>query len=79
MLTRLRLGQPFIIDNRPHPAGIRRHPRQREQRIRLRRGLRASAKLGAFRHEGLWLTINTPKDLRRAEEYVGAHPEWLQA
>ena len=36
-------------------------------------------KLGAFRHEGLWLTVNTPKDLRRAEEYVGAHPEWLQA
>jgi NDP-sugar pyrophosphorylase family protein len=41
--------------------------------------LAAEGKLGAFRHEGLWLTINTPKDLRRAEEYVGAHPEWLQA
>jgi NDP-sugar pyrophosphorylase family protein len=34
-------------------------------------------KLGAFRHEGLWLTVNTPKDLRVAEEYVSAHPEWL--
>jgi NDP-sugar pyrophosphorylase family protein len=41
--------------------------------------LAAEGKLGAFRHEGLWLTVNTPKDLRRAEEYVGAHPEWLQA
>jgi NDP-sugar pyrophosphorylase family protein len=41
--------------------------------------LAAEGKLGAFRHDGLWLTINTPKDLRRAEEYVGAHPEWLQA
>jgi len=41
--------------------------------------LAAEAKLSAFRHEGLWLTVNTPKDLRRAEEYVGAHPEWLQA
>ena len=41
--------------------------------------LAAEGKLGAFRHEGLWLTINTPKDLRRAEEYVGAHPEWLWA
>lgn len=40
--------------------------------------LAAEGKLGAFRHEGLWLTVNTPKDLRRAEEYVGAHPEWLQ-
>ena len=40
--------------------------------------LAVAGKLGAYRHEGLWLTINTPKDLRRAEEYVGAHPEWLQ-
>jgi NDP-sugar pyrophosphorylase family protein len=40
--------------------------------------LAAAGKLGAYRHEGLWLTVNTPKDLRRAEEYVGAHPEWLQ-
>ena len=39
--------------------------------------LAAEGKLGAFRHEGLWLTVNTPKDLRRAEEYVSAHPEWL--
>jgi NDP-sugar pyrophosphorylase family protein len=41
--------------------------------------LAADGKLGAFRHVGLWLTVNTPKDLRRAEEYVSAHPEWLQA
>jgi NDP-sugar pyrophosphorylase family protein len=41
--------------------------------------LAAEGKLGAFRHAGLWLTVNTPKDLRRAEEYVSAHPEWLQA
>ena len=41
--------------------------------------LAAEGRLGAFRHDGLWLTINTPKDLRRAEDYVGAHPEWLQA
>jgi NDP-sugar pyrophosphorylase family protein len=41
--------------------------------------LAAEGKLGAFRHDGLWLTVNTPKDLRRAEEYVSAHPEWLAA
>jgi NDP-sugar pyrophosphorylase family protein len=40
--------------------------------------LAAEGKLAAFRHEGLWLTVNTPKDLRRAEEYVSAHPEWLR-
>lgn len=33
--------------------------------------------LRAFRHHGLWLTVNTAKDLRRAEEYLSAHPEWL--
>ena len=27
-------------------------------------------RLAAFRHRGLWLTVNTPKDLRRAEEIV---------
>jgi NDP-sugar pyrophosphorylase family protein len=39
--------------------------------------LAAEGRLAAFRHQGLWLTINTPKDLRRAEEHVEAHPEWL--
>jgi NDP-sugar pyrophosphorylase family protein len=33
--------------------------------------------LRAFRHEGLWLTVNTPKELRKAQEHVAAHPEWL--
>ena len=41
--------------------------------------LAAERKLRAFRHEGLWLTVNTPKDLRRAEEHVAEHPEWLAA
>ncbi len=39
--------------------------------------LAAERRLRAFRHQGLWLTVNTPKELRRAEEYVTAHPEWL--
>ena len=39
--------------------------------------LAAEGRLRAFRHEGLWLTVNTPKDLRRVEEHVSAHPEWL--
>jgi NDP-sugar pyrophosphorylase family protein len=38
--------------------------------------LAAERKLRAFRHEGVWLTVNTPKDLRVAEDYMGAHPEW---
>jgi NDP-sugar pyrophosphorylase family protein len=39
--------------------------------------LAAEGKLRAFRHTGMWLTVNTPKELRRADEYVGGHPEWL--
>ncbi|MBV8395808.1 MAG: nucleotidyltransferase family protein [Actinobacteria bacterium] len=34
-------------------------------------------RLHAYRHEGLWLTVNTPKELRVAGEHVAAHPEWL--
>jgi NDP-sugar pyrophosphorylase family protein len=41
--------------------------------------LAAEGRLRAFRHEGLWLTVNTPKELRRAHEHVSAHPEWLNA
>lgn len=39
--------------------------------------LASEGRLIAFRHEGVWLTINTPKDLRRAEEFVAEHPDWL--
>jgi NDP-sugar pyrophosphorylase family protein len=39
--------------------------------------LAAEGRLRAFRHAGLWLTVNTPKELRTASEHVGAHPEWL--
>ncbi len=41
--------------------------------------LAAEGKLRAFRHEGMWLTVNTPKDLRKAEEYLASHPGWLGA
>ena len=37
----------------------------------------AEGKLRAFRHTGTWLTVNTPKELRRADEHVSSHPEWL--
>ena len=33
-------------------------------------------KLRGYRHQGVWLTVNTPKDLRRAEEFMSEHPEW---
>jgi len=38
--------------------------------------LAAEGKLRAFRHKGTWLTVNTPKDLRVADDFVRAHPDW---
>jgi len=38
--------------------------------------LAAEGKLRGFRHTGVWLTVNTPKDLRSAESYMSEHPEW---
>ena len=39
--------------------------------------LAGEGRLRAFRHEGLWLTVNTPKDLRVAQEYIDSHPDAL--
>ena len=41
--------------------------------------LASEGKLFAFRHEGIWLTVNTPKDLRVADEHLRANPDWLKA
>lgn len=38
--------------------------------------LAAEGRLRAYRHEGTWLTVNTPKDLRVANEYLADHPGW---
>jgi NDP-sugar pyrophosphorylase family protein len=38
--------------------------------------LAAERRLRALRHEGIWLTVNTPKDLRLADEYLAEHPGW---
>ncbi len=41
--------------------------------------LAGRGRLGAFRHAGLWLTVNTPKELRIADEHLREHPEWLDS
>jgi NDP-sugar pyrophosphorylase family protein len=38
--------------------------------------LAAEGRLRGFRHQGVWLTVNTPKDLRAADEYLRANPGW---
>jgi NDP-sugar pyrophosphorylase family protein len=37
--------------------------------------LAAEGKLLAYRNEGFWLTVNTPKQLREADDFLTAHPE----
>jgi NDP-sugar pyrophosphorylase family protein len=37
--------------------------------------LAAEGRLVAYRNAGFWLTVNTPKQLREADEFVRAHPE----
>jgi NDP-sugar pyrophosphorylase family protein len=37
--------------------------------------LAGEGKLLAHRHDGMWLTVNTPKQLRQAEEYYEEHRE----
>jgi NDP-sugar pyrophosphorylase family protein len=38
--------------------------------------LAAEGRLRALRHEGIWLTVNTPKDLRVANDYLAENPGW---
>lgn len=39
--------------------------------------LAAEGRLRAFPYEGMWLTVNTPKDLERAEEHLRSHPDFF--
>lgn len=55
---------------------IARLPERGDHELSTFPELAAEGKLYAYRHEGVWLTVNTPKDLRRAEEYMAEHPEW---
>jgi NDP-sugar pyrophosphorylase family protein len=39
--------------------------------------LAVAGRLYAYRYDGLWLTVNTPKDLRVADDHLRAEPDWL--
>ena len=41
--------------------------------------LASEGRLLGWRHEGTWLTVNTPKQLRVAAEFVSTHPDFLAA
>jgi NDP-sugar pyrophosphorylase family protein len=54
------------------PEALERLPKRGDHERTTFPQLAAEGKLHALRHEGFWLTINTPKDLRRAEEELAA-------
>jgi NDP-sugar pyrophosphorylase family protein len=56
---------------------IARFPEKGDHETTIFPELAAEGSLRAFRHTGLWLTVNTPKELRRADDHVHRHPDWL--
>jgi NDP-sugar pyrophosphorylase family protein len=60
------------------PEALERFPEKGDHESTAFPELAAEGRLRAFRHMGLWLTVNTAKELRRADEYVSAHPGWLE-
>jgi NDP-sugar pyrophosphorylase family protein len=50
------------------PGALARLPERGDHETTTFPELAAERRLAAYRHEGLWLTVNTPKDLRAADE-----------
>jgi NDP-sugar pyrophosphorylase family protein len=54
------------------PEALERLPARGDHERTTFPELATEGKLRALRHEGLWFTVNTPKDLRNAEEQLAA-------
>jgi NDP-sugar pyrophosphorylase family protein len=61
------------------PEALRRFPDRGDHETTTFPELVQERRLRAYRHDGLWLTVNTPKELRVANAHVAQHPEWLAA
>lgn len=61
----------YVLDD----EAIARLPERGDHETTTFPELAAAGRLRAWRHEGLWLTVNTPKDLRVAQEFVESNPE----
>jgi NDP-sugar pyrophosphorylase family protein len=55
---------------------IERLPERGDHETTTFPALAAEGRLRAHRHEGVWLTVNTPKDLRVAKDYLAENPGW---
>jgi NDP-sugar pyrophosphorylase family protein len=58
------------------PEAVARLPERGDHEQSTFPELAAEGTLRGYRHDGVWLTVNTPKDLRRAAEFIQAHPDW---
>jgi NDP-sugar pyrophosphorylase family protein len=58
------------------PEALERLPERGDHEQSTFPELAAEGSLRGYRHNGVWLTVNTPKDLRGAEAFMQAHPEW---
>ena len=56
------------------PEALARFPERGDHERTTFPELAREGRLYAFRYEGIWLTVNTPKQLRIADEYVATHP-----
>jgi NDP-sugar pyrophosphorylase family protein len=54
------------------PEALARLPERGDHERTTFPELAARGRIRAFRHRGLWITVNTPKDLRLAEERIAA-------
>ena len=58
------------------PEALERLPERGDHEQSTFPELAAEGKLRGYRHDGVWLTVNTPKDLRRAADFMEEHPDW---
>ena len=57
------------------PEALERFPERGDHEKTTFPELAKEGRLFAFRYEGTWLTVNTPKQLRAADEYLSTHPD----
>jgi len=58
------------------PEALERLPERGDHEQSTFPELAQDGRLRGYRHTGVWLTVNTPKDLRRATAFMEEHPDW---
>ena len=58
------------------PEALDRFPERGDHERTTFPELAREGRLYAYRHDGVWLTVNTPKQLQAADRYIAANPAW---